>query len=223
MFKYVVLPSLLVVCSAVGPEDGCCISPEKIKTGVSFDISYSLASDQMFERIPKEKLVGCEHEWVGYQVLDGHGKGNRHSEVRCQPESSETIYKSIAVQGDGSYFAIDYRNGTETCERVYNEKDVGGGDQWYGMQGDSCFGHGHNSWYHYKRDVMFGTVKAARYTMSGMPIAYADIDVENGCVPITLNSPYTANWHVSNFKFGAPSAHAFDIPESCKKAKMMLV
>jgi hypothetical protein len=219
MFKSVVLLPLLVVCSAVGPEDGCCLSPEKMKTGVSFNISYSLMSDRMFERIPKEMIVGCEHEWAGYQVLDGRGEGNRHTEVRCQPESSMIIYKSITVMGDGSYFAIDYQNGTETCERVYNEKDMGGGEQWGKVQEDSCWNS--DSWYRYKGEVVFGSVKAARYAMWYKN--YADIDFENGCVPITLTSPYEAYWHVTNFKFGAPSAHAFDIPESCKKGRMMVV
>ena len=228
MFKSVVLLPLLVVCSAVGPEDGCCLSPEKMKTGVSFNISYSLMLDRLFERIPKEKSSACQNEWRGYQVLDGHGKGNRHTEVRCESrEVSAIIYKSITVMGDGTYFAIDYRNGTETCERVCNETDMGC-EQWTDQWGqspstESCWTS--DSWYLYEGEVVFGSVKAVRYSGAwDKKNVYADIDFENGCVPITLASTYgDANWHVTNFKFGAPSAHSFDIPESCKKGRMMVV
>jgi hypothetical protein len=235
MFKYVVLTSLLAVCSAIGPEHGCCLSAEKLKAGVSFNISYGIMSDQMSQRLPKGDNISCDEFWTGYQVVDRHGHGivpatTRHSQVRCwsygpNHRVKEITYKSITVMGEGEYFAIQYQNGTETCERVhvYNQTGAEDGDVFlFERDYPPCFGKNY-SWYSYKGDVLIGSWTAARYAMSGFSSGYAVVDFQNGCIPITLTSTMTAHWQVSNFKFGTPSAQAFDIPDNCKKDKKMVV
>jgi hypothetical protein len=215
MFKCCLCFLLPIACGAVDPEDGCCVDEVKLgfKNGFTVNMSYALHLDSTYSLIPKGAV--CESEWHGYQAMDNKGHGSQQLEVFCKGVS----YKSINIMSGGQYFVTKKANGTETCKvlRAAATRLPTLGSYVGGSGGNMCYGKAASSGLtRYVGPVLYGGTKFSRYAFPDQS-DYADVDVENGCLPLRLTLMGRVVTHFTNFKAGIP-AHALDIPAACTKA-----
>jgi hypothetical protein len=216
MFKCCLLFLSCIACGGTAPEDGCCLDAVKLgwENGFTMNMSYALQSDWGYSLIPKG--AACEREWHGYQAMDNKGHGSQQLEVSCDGVS----YKSIDIMTGGQYFVTKEANGTETCKVLQPAatrlptlgSHAGGSSMCYGKAASQGLTR-------YVGPVLYGGTQFARYAtpdQSAYP-QYADVDVNNGCLPLMITQMGRVVTHFTNFKAGIP-AHALDIPTACTKA-----
>jgi len=219
MFKCCLCFLLWITCGAVDPKDGCCLDEVKLgsKNGFTVNMSYALQSDSTYSLIPKGAV--CESEWHGYQAIDNKGRGSQQMEVFCEGVSYKSVDIMSAGQLSGQYFVTKKGNGTETCKvlRAAATQLPTLGSYVGGSGGIFCVGKAASSGLtRYVGPVFYGGAKFSRYAFPDQS-DYADVDVENGCLPLRVTQMARVVTHFTNFKAGIP-AHALDIPAACTKA-----